>query len=296
MKKEEVIPKIQFEKRNAALDEIPKILSYFLSEISLCQHNFNIQPENSENLHQLRIKIRQYRSILSFFKPFFYHEKYLMAQETWKRAGQKYAYLRELDVLIAEWQKTVTEYPDYFAKDNALEKLLCAKRTAEMNKLCKLDKEAQNIYSNEQYDDLENLIGSEVSQENYKQNISLDRFVKKRTEKWLGKIRKDFQTMEVRDIDVLHALRIRSKKIRYVLEVFTPIEKEHNKKNLDFLKKLQEQLGEICDIKRNIAAMREFGEEQEPGSVQFQMGVFTGMQSCRAERLFEQLKLYKPRI
>jgi DNA repair exonuclease SbcCD ATPase subunit len=74
------------------------------------------------------------------------------------------------------------------------------------------------------------------------------------------------------------------------------MEEDKYKRYSDIIKNLQEHLGEICDINRNIIAMRELNKDNKSDIAQFQIGMFTGLQITRSEKLIEHLKDYHLKI
>jgi phosphohistidine phosphatase len=94
------------------LAEYQKILRFHLQEISRMQEQFIAAPYDQEVNHQLRVEIRAFRSILSFIKPLLNQREYSNVQDQLRELAQRFAHLREIDVLADEWSELLQIHPE----------------------------------------------------------------------------------------------------------------------------------------------------------------------------------------
>ncbi len=93
--------------------------------------NFLDAPDDPETVHQFRIKIRSFRSVLSLIKPRLDPEQYKLVQNRMRRLTQSTGCLREIDVLQSEWALLQPEQ-----QQGALTLALANERQKEQAALC----------------------------------------------------------------------------------------------------------------------------------------------------------------
>ncbi len=203
---------------------------------------------DTEFLHDYRVSLRKVRSVLSLFKQVFSAEDTVRLKKDFAALMQKTNRLRDLDVYLLNRQQYFDLVPadthgglnilfDYFAGERDREQLTVGRLMRskvylkEIDRLEKLFKDASALPG-----------GPKGGDESFAFACSS---VLKRYDKVCG---------VARDIDkdtedsVIHRLRINCKKLRYLMEFFTPLfPKNDIDKLIKALKSLQDNLGNFND-------------------------------------------------
>ncbi len=104
-KEEYVIP----DPEKNCLDTIQYAIGFCLRKIEKSIEKYESNPEDIENLHDLRVWTRHIRSVFSFAKPIVKSKKYKTLQTIFRKFIQKTEGLRNLDVFIESWIEFATE-------------------------------------------------------------------------------------------------------------------------------------------------------------------------------------------
>ena len=262
-----------------ANEEMQKILSKYLDQIVQMEEQYLSKPEDPENLHHLRVKIRQLRSLMSLGSPLFIQDAYIMRLQSARNYGQIFARMRELDVLQGEWLQV-----------HGKELLLIENEREKEKRLI------HNVLSRGISTPILLNIWAWLYEENCftkeSGKMKLRQFLEKRIRKWARSIRKDCSNLTGMDQTAIHALRIRCKKMRYVLECFSGTLTSHktNRRIIE-LKEMQDQLGILCDAKRNIILIEKITENKRIKGLNEETWVFRGYQACKYKMLREHLAI-----
>ncbi|MDW5299187.1 MAG: CHAD domain-containing protein, partial [Sedimentibacter sp.] len=117
------------------LKKFKQMMVDILNEITDMQKLYLEMPDDIEFAHQIRVKIRQLRSLLSFIKPILYEQDYKQNQEKLKEIAKRFSYIREIDVLIEHWQSILEKNLDLVTDKSALMKVLSDEREKEKSLL-----------------------------------------------------------------------------------------------------------------------------------------------------------------
>ncbi|MDK2962494.1 MAG: hypothetical protein PWP20_1620 [Eubacteriaceae bacterium] len=164
-------------------------------------------PNDVETVHQVRVKIRKLRGVLSFFKPLIVPLNYELIQTKLKNLANLFGDSREADVFLEE-----IELIEAFSQDQELpelKKILCEKKLASRFKLSQvLSKDIAIAEIQEIIDQIkkEELTDSQVS-------IKTKNYILREIKRWIRKTQKAVNTMTVSDPASIHEVRIRCKKI-----------------------------------------------------------------------------------
>lgn len=227
-----------------------RILKYLLNIMQQNEQGI-INDIDTEYLHDFRVATRRTRSALSQIKGIFPKDKLLEFKNDFAFLGKQSNRLRDLDVYILNKEKYRKLIPPQLRKglDPMFANLL-RERKRELNKfvnylhhesyLSLIDKWEkflqQNLKKNDQ-DILENAIVSV--------KLASKKFILKKY-KDIRKIGKSITNES--DDEILHALRIECKKLRYLLEFFSSLyPQEKTSLLIKNLKKLQDNLGDFND-------------------------------------------------
>lgn len=238
-------------------DAIDTMIYQLTSEIKTYQTVLQGDPKDVEALHQFRIRMRKLRALLQEFERFFApkwlkkHKKLLaklMAHTNAKRDND--VALSDIDIFAKKLSSKNTKSLDKLKhslqkKEAKLEKKLISfmegeALSAELIALCR-DAEKQEIYQESARQPLILVAISIINQ-------SVQDILKEGEPLKKGFNKKAY-----------HKLRIEFKKLRYLLELLSPIIPPDTLNNaLDHLKKIQTLLGEINDLQVQKKELKSF--------------------------------------
>lgn len=223
-------------------EQMNGLFMFCLKEIAAAHAAFMQTPDDPEAAHRYRVKIRQFRSILSFAKPEVGRKGYARIQEGTKELAGRFTYLRQVDVMAG---KLVGGYP-------ALLDLLKAEREKEKSRIC------GQLASSAAADllfELMQWIEKDPFRSSKKADKPLRTFAEARVEIWLERFREGLGETDPGDSKAIHVLRIQGKKLRYIMSLLEPMLKEEHQKLIPVLKEMQDKLGLICDIQFDIPVL-----------------------------------------
>lgn len=226
--------------------EINKILNDALAEILLPHSRIIALDDDIEAVHQYRVKIRQFRALISFFKPRLNQATASDINQRLKQMALTFSHVREMDVLTQRWMSIADNQKD--DHNEFSERLLRAKKQARVDAYAHFSaKQTKNdlTWIEEQIEPL------------FECDKKLTGFIEKRMNRWLRLIQKDIKKLDIEDYPAMHQLRIRIKRLRYALTLL----KEHVDPSLEEkikpVKVWAEQLGVICDYQRTKEILNE---------------------------------------
>jgi CHAD domain-containing protein len=205
---------------------------------------------DSEFLHDFRIAVRKTRSILSQLDDVFPPEVDNYFKKKFADLGKVSNNLRDLDVYLLSENKYHSLLPSYRRDD--ISPLFTYLKEQRKNAL----QEVINHLNSQNYAQLMKewklFLEKPISDNEYasKANVQIIDLAKQKIYKQYRRIIKDGNyILEHTEDELLHALRIECKKLRYLIEFFSSLfpEKKINRL-LQQLKKLQDNLGEFNDL------------------------------------------------
>lgn len=242
------------------------------------------EPAEIESVHKLRVKIRQFRSLVSFFKPLMPRKRYRQIQDILREMAQECAYLRELDVLMKEWLSLKPEFLKAGLTGESFLEIMREERGKEQDRLFAfLEKPdfAKDLAKAAAM--LRNSIDAEESP-----YLKLADMVEDTLDIWHDEIKAEYDAIEVNNLEIIHALRIRAKKMRYIMEVFELDEAAGSKAMYKEIKRWQEVLGNITDANRNSEAVMEIAGLYPEAPIQAELELFKAIQAREADLLYEE--------
>ena len=126
---------LKIKRNQPALQGYQKILRVQLHDIFDMLQKFLEAPQDPESAHQYRVKIRTFRSVLTFIKPLLPPEKYQTVQDRMRTLAQLMGYLREIDVLQMEWVGLLERHPNLIEGESMLTNVLTSERDQELAKI-----------------------------------------------------------------------------------------------------------------------------------------------------------------
>ncbi|NNM68324.1 MAG: CHAD domain-containing protein [Spirochaetales bacterium] len=256
------------------------------------QYEKGIQTDvDTECLHQYRIQLRKVRSLLSQGRMWKAQKPWTELKLLFKDLMQRTNELRDLDVLILEVPNLLARLPP--AEAQALEgwkKLLEARRETARKKLktwLSSKAYAQSI-QNIDWEVLNNEGEAWTAQE-------LAQAALKRISKKLGQLLRTHAPTD----EVLHSVRIETKKLRYVVEALGSLFPEKSvSRLLKMIRQAQLHLGQFQDSSLRLQRLQgEIPRQETPQVDPFAYGVLVGvlwtehaLERKRAERAVQRLR------
>ena len=232
---------------------------------SAWQSRFLRDPDNVECAHQLRVSIRQARSLLSFIKPALNGEEYVSMQSALKAVAGRVSYIREIDVLQDQLRS-------FLKKNKGL-----SGRKALVGLLKNERKKEETALRGYLSDDSLGIIVNGISSWIQRWDVDPARFellALQRYGIWNRDLVDALNALDDDDHAQMHSLRIRLKKLHNVQDnVRLPLESTWME--LPQLKQLQHDLGEICDTYAGILILRQLDSTFDIKGLSEETRVFT---------------------
>ena len=270
-------------KNDSIAEGYQKILKLLLLETYQSQREFLVNPTDPETIHQLRVKIREFRSMLSFLKPVLNQVEYLEIQKQLRAAAQIFSRIRELDVLMGEWGKLQQRYPEIESVSRALKNTFIQERESELEKIypAVVNGEVSTVLIN---------IQNRVNRIFVVKNQSINVFTERRYEALRKAAKRKRKKTDLSQYKSIHATRIQTKKLRYISGVLEPYFSCVPKREDTKWKALQENLGQICDIHRNIEVINEICSKYNNISLHYECGILLGQQVSLIDQKINKFK------
>ena len=249
------------------------------------QHVFLENAKDPESAHQFRVKIRQLRALLSFFKPLASDLQYSEINNSMRTLANRFSSLRELDVMIEQWRDFCFKHPELPIKKSKLNEVLRRKRHSELSKALRY------VANGETTSVLLNTWAFlyHINWINHAEVLMQD-FAKPRIKKWMHRFASGLSDLNYRDSEATHALRILGKKIRYAQAELYQTENKSKQKNESQMKEMQNKLGAVCDADRNREILLEIYTRSDDSALKYEIGLLLGYQASRSEQLISELK------
>lgn len=277
--------KIKLKPNETITGAIVKIIVNNIYEIINAQENLLAQMEEPENVHQLRVKLRQLRALFSFASPLLdqngYHEK----QEQLGKIGLEFSTIREVDVILEELEKiietSVIALGDFPLLKNELEK----KRKEELKKVASFLKTNQ---ISAVLLDLWTWLLKDPWSDSKILELSLKDYTEQQLGIWSKRINKAIEKMELAHKEEIHKVRIKSKKLRYVMEQLSVILHSDSKKSVKKFEKIQGDLGYFHDVYINKLLLEKLIDERDSDKLNYEAGLFIGWQTNQGNIIMKQ--------
>lgn len=265
-------------------EAVPKLFEAAFFEVANALQHLTENPNEPEHTHQLRVKIRQLRSLVSFFKPTLPEDAYAAFQADLREWASKLSTLRELDVMKNHFELFLKKFSagslqGYLDRELEIERHQLFDRIAD-GKMTPI------------------LLGTWhqircmalCPEQGY---LSLSSYASDRMNQWVTRFERNGRQARVADIAMLHRLRIQGKKIRYVLEWIELIVPATSSKSVKVMKKLQNTLGELHDIHCETLHMQEWiTQDSATPDLMYQAGLYEGWQQRRQYNLQQELEKF----
>jgi CHAD domain-containing protein len=287
--KDTVKPTVQLNPDAPVKVSAKAIINAFI-ETARRNENGLVADYDTEFLHAYRVSLRKVRSVLSLFKGVFSPEDTACLKQDFASLMQKTNTLRDLDVYLLNKEQYFKLIPadtheglgilfDYFAGERKKEQKAVSKFVRSKTYLKEIDR-LEKLFA-----DGSTLAGGPRGEE--KTLVFACRLVRK----CYGKVCKIARRIDEKTEDgVIHQLRINCKKLRYLMEFFSPLFPGTEIKSLiKALKLLQDNLGNFNDYSVQQTFLRHVLSEKMSGFVGWELkvaesvGALTAM-LCRLQK------------
>lgn len=264
--------------------EIDTVVADYIAEILRFREIYLREPQEVESVHKLRVKIRQFRSLTAFFKPLMKKRQQREIQNVLRAMAQECAYLREVDVLIQEWVTVIPQMQDLPTGGEAFLRVLRGERDLEQARLCGVLEKPDFART------LKEIEGQIISAIDLQKTrfADLADMVQATLEQWHHEIQLSYEAIDSNDLAIIHALRIRAKKQRYLLEIFGYDQAEASKARYKEIRSWQEVLGDLTDANRNSEAVREIAQCYPDEPIDEEIVRFIQIQGQRSEGIYQE--------
>lgn len=258
------------------------ILKNGFNEIMNAFDYFFESPADSEGVHQVRVRIRKYRAVMAFFEPIFTAAEYRAQQDILRNLGQLFGEVRQLDVLLEEITVMEEDSVLPICDFQEIKKYLINKREIALTDLMdtlQTDQFALGL--------LDILVWKH--NEPWRDNspyleMSIKAYAEREIDKWLKKIKKSMKSLDAKQQQEVHKVRIKSKKLRYVIEQLAAILDKTTRKSVDQFEQIQDDLGYFHDVFANKQLLDQLISESDNCQLHYQAGIIIGWQMMAGNR------------
>jgi triphosphatase len=254
-----------------------------------------MEAQDPEAVHQCRVALRRLRAVFWLFKPKLEGARPLRFRNRLKTLSDAFGKVRNLDVILAgPLRQAVADAPGDGAV-KALQDLATARRAQLAEELVGRLKAAE---FRRLMIDLVEWLEVDLDSDPAFAGRPLRPFVRRRVIRASSRIRNEGRKLGRRSEAERHAVRIRAKKLRYVLELAAP--KRHPRRRRAYLQALQEvqvHFGALQDLASLRACLSDLGTAGTSasgavpaGAVGFAAGYIAGLEATRREALLDQAR------
>ena len=284
---EEMYPKeqLRIRPRDNIADMAQKILAFGINDVFSTYVFFLMHPEEPESTHQIRVRIRKLRAILAFFMPLCNPKKYQQQQEKLRKTGLMFSDLRQLDVLLEEIEKMEQDSVIPVATLSCLTMRLADNR---QKALAELSAYLQHNDITLMVLELWIWLLNEPWSESELLALSIEKYIKKALNTWQKKINKGIKKIDMEDKENIHKVRIRSKKLRYIMELLSPLLGKKSSRSIGKYEKLQDDLGYFHDVYVNKELLEQILAQSDEKQLHYEAGMVVGWQTLQGNLKMEK--------
>lgn len=219
------------------------LLNRSVTEVLRRQEKIVLQGPTPENVRELRVHCRRLRSMIRFLQQALPPDEGRMHWRALSRWGDLLGIIRDIDVLLGEWDRFSVRYSPLFASTGWGVDVLRLRREFLADDITHRLEEGELT---RQLFELQGWFSRPVDEA-----VPFDTMVQKALLQSLKDLRAEIGKLgDTFDMKALHRFRIRSKKLRYVLESF-PAETPYNDAAVvKSLKKVQSLIGKLNDCRQ----------------------------------------------
>lgn len=268
--------------KNEKLGElIPMIIEEALGRVMEAWTSLRHQGPSVENVHNIRVACRQFRSLLRFLRPVLDPTTALSLNNTLRKLSKEFSILRQLDVLYQHFQQS-----PFFLTCPYTGQLILQKREWEKSRV-------EDMFRTGLFTPLlleTRKLAAQCKIRRKAKDTSGAEFAVHRLEAWQKKHDKQVKGCQVGNIEELHRLRIKSKNTRYAAQWLSTILPDTYRKAGKAMKTQQDLLGQLHDAhqeRTQLAAWVSLGGL--PVETIYQTGLYEGWLYRQEESLWSHV-------
>lgn len=222
------------------------LTNFSINNIFAGQKRLLTEGASSESVRELRIQIRSLRSLLKFLQPTLDKEDRQLHYEKMRQWGTLLGSIRDIDILIAAWNKFSVHFNPVFTSSEYWLDTLKGRRSFLIEEVLHRIKQGEltkQIFELQSWLYQENEQLSNEEEEQPSENQLLKMLLEE-----IKELREDTRAVEcTSEIKTIHRLRIRVKQLRYLQESLNRVVRLQDEDFTIALKKTQSYLGKVHD-------------------------------------------------
>lgn len=241
-----------------------RMVSDLFEDLKENLESYRGNPRDDEAVHEIRVDVRKLISMLYFFKPLVAERKEQTLKKGLKEVLQSFGSIREGDMLAKSLREFMEKEPGFLKPAEALISELAKRRTEDVAK------SLEGINSQETHDRVRNLeaelqdgnllesAGAARGKEKRKPGtVKVEDYAEERFIQILERLKVLAEEDDFKDIEKVHAYRIRCKKASYSLMLAETVTTLDTKAWVRRLKDIQDVTGNIHDAQVNKVLLQE---------------------------------------
>ena len=118
--------------------------------------------------------------------------------------------------------------------------------------------------------------------------MSIEKYIKKALGRWQKKINRGIKKIDMEDKENIHKVRIRSKKLRYIMELLSPLLGKKSSRSIGKYEKLQDDLGYFHDVYVNKELLEQLLAQSDEKQLHYEAGMVVGWQTLQGNLKMEK--------
>ena len=118
--------------------------------------------------------------------------------------------------------------------------------------------------------------------------LSIEKYSEKTLAGWRKKINRGIRKINMEDQENIHKVRIRSKKLRYIMEQLSPLLGKKSSRSIGKYEKLQDDLGYFHDVYVNKELLEQLLAQSDEKQLHYEAGMVVGWQTLQGNLKMEK--------
>lgn len=225
-----------------------------INKVSALYLDYQNNPFSNQLVHDLRVSIRELRSLLNFIKKRLDEDHYNKLNQQLGAAARVFGPLRELDVLYEYCENYAVDHPETSEAYYQLFNTFVKDRRIEMNRSFN---KGNSATIQQAIEDAKEILELSL----FEDKKDWKKYTLKRLKKKDKKLRHAFKTVEISDYEAVHEIRKRAKKVRYAATYFDETVSKDLNQYRKHAKAIQSEFGVITDAHVNYELLTEYADK-----------------------------------
>ncbi|MFE0441214.1 CHAD domain-containing protein [Aerococcus sp. NPDC058936] len=225
-----------------------------INKVSALYLDYQNNPFSGELVHDLRVSIRELRSLLNFIKKRLDKDHYNKLNQQLGAAARVFGPLRELDVLYDYCENYAVGHPETSEAYYQLFNTFVKDRRIEMNRTFN---KGNSATIQQAIEDAKEILELSL----FEDKKDWKKYTLKRLKKIDKKLRYAYKTVDISDYEAVHEIRKSAKKVRYAATYFDETVSKDLNQYRKHAKAIQSEFGEITDAHVNYELLTEYADK-----------------------------------